>query len=166
MIYCEEKVVAFIGLGSNLADPIVQIDQARRAINDLAKVDELGFSSLYRSPPMGPQDQPDYTNAVMKVVTQLPALVLLRALQKIENSQGRLRTGERWVARTLDLDLLLFGEQCIREPDLVVPHPGLADRAFVLYPLEEIDKDIQVPGLGTITALVSNCPLSGLIKIN
>jgi 2-amino-4-hydroxy-6-hydroxymethyldihydropteridine diphosphokinase len=66
----------------------------------------------------------------------------------------------------LDLDLLLFGEQCIREPDLVVPHPGLADRAFVLYPLEEIDKDIQVPGLGTITALVSNCPLSGLIKIN
>lgn len=166
MISCKERVVAFVGLGSNLGEPVLQIDLARRAINNLEHVDELGFSSLYRSPPMGPQDQPDYINAVMKVVTQLPALVLLRALQNIENSQERVRTGERWVARTLDLDLLLFGDQCIQDPDLVVPHPGIAKRAFVLYPLAEIDKNIQVPGLGPITSLVLNCPLSGLIKIN
>ncbi len=166
MISCKERVVAFVGLGSNLAEPVLQIDLARRAINGLEHADELGFSSLYRSPPMGPQDQPDYINAVMKVVTTLPAMALLRALQDIENNQGRVRTGERWVARTLDLDLLLFGEQCIQDPDLVVPHPGIAKRAFVLYPLAEIDKDIQVPGLGSIASLVLNCPLSGLIKIN
>jgi len=161
----EEKTVAFVGLGSNLADPVMQIEQARSAINALDKVEEVAFSSLYRSPPMGPSNQPDYTNAVIKVVTGLPALILLRALQKIENVQGRLRTGEHWGPRTLDLDLLLFGEQCIRVPDLVVPHPGLAERAFVIYPLVEIDDTAQVPGLGSIAQLALDCPLSGLVKM-
>ena len=140
------KVVAYIGLGSNLITPEAQIATARQAINALAHVQEYAFSSLYRSPPMGPQDQPDYVNAVMAVKTDLSPMQLLRCLQKIELDQGRVRKDERWGARTLDLDILLYGEEVIDVPDLIVPHYGLAERAFVVYPLQEIAPTIHVPG--------------------
>lgn len=159
------KVIAYIGLGSNLTTPEAQIKAARQAINELDNVQEHAFSSLYRSPPMGPQDQPDYVNAVMAVKTGLSAMALLRRLQKIELDQGRVRKDERWGARTLDLDIILYGEQIIELPDLIVPHYGLAERAFVLYPLQEIAPAIQVPGKGEIADLVSLCPLAGLEKI-
>lgn len=159
------KVIAYIGLGSNLSTPEVQITAARQAINKLDNVEEQAFSSLYRSPPMGPQDQPDYMNAVMAVKTDLSAMVLLRSLQKIELDQGRVRKDERWGARTLDLDILLYGEKIIDLAELIVPHYGLAERAFVVYPLQEIAPTIQVPGQGTITDLVLNCPLAGLEKL-
>ena len=158
--------IAYIGLGSNLSTPEVQINAARHAIKSLPGVVEHAFSSLYRSPPMGPQDQPDYVNAVMAINTDLLAMALLRCLQQIELDQGRVRKDERWGARTLDLDILLYGQQVIDQPDLCVPHYGIAERAFVLYPLQEIAPVIEVPGRGKITELIESCPLDGLIRLS
>jgi 2-amino-4-hydroxy-6-hydroxymethyldihydropteridine diphosphokinase len=157
-------VTAYIGLGSNLANPVEQIKSARTAITQMPRVQELGFSGLYSSPPMGPQDQPDYVNAVMCVATDMLPLDLLRGLQSIENIQGRVRKGQRWGARTLDLDILLYGDQIIELSDLIVPHPGLANRAFVLYPLYEIAPELRVPGKGLIADLLAECPMDRLKK--
>lgn len=161
-----DRVTAYIGLGSNLADPVAQIKSARTAIAQIAEVQELAFSSLYHSPPMGPQDQPDYVNAVMCIATDLPPIDLLRCLQRIENEQGRVRKGERWGARTLDLDVLIYGEQMIDLPDLIVPHPGLTERAFVLYPLHEIAPQLLVPGKGSIADLLAKCPMNELERLD
>ena len=113
---------------------------------------------------MGPQDQPDYVNAVMAVATDLSPIELLRALQVIENSHGRVR-GERWGSRTLDLDILLYGDQIIALPDLTVPHIGLTERAFVLYPLYEIAPQLIIPNKGRLVDLLKNCPLAGLTRL-
>lgn len=156
------KVVAYIGLGANLGDPVMTIESARSAVSRIADVRELAFSSLYRSTPMGPADQPDYVNAVMAVETTLAPLALLRELQIIETAYGRVRTGERWGPRTLDLDLLLYGDETIVSDVLTVPHPGIADREFVLYPLAEIAPDLDIPGRGPLADLVSKCPQRGL----
>jgi 2-amino-4-hydroxy-6-hydroxymethyldihydropteridine diphosphokinase len=160
------KEIAYIGLGSNLATPEAQINTARNAITDLPGVSEVAFSSLYRSPPMGPQDQPDYINAVMAIKTDLSAIELLRCLQQIELDHGRVRKDERWGARTLDLDILLYGQQIIDQPDLIVPHYGLAERAFVLYPLQEIAPELEVPGKGEMAELLASCPLDGLVRLS
>lgn len=157
-------VTAFIGLGSNLEEPVSQLNNAHKAIGKLDKVKEIAFSSLYSSPPMGPSDQPDYVNAVMSVETDLAAIDLLRCLQGIENSQGRVRN-RRWGERTLDLDLLLYGDEKINIPDLIVPHVGIKERAFVLYPLQEIAPGLNIPALGGIDELVSQCPPGGLEKL-
>jgi 2-amino-4-hydroxy-6-hydroxymethyldihydropteridine diphosphokinase len=157
--------LVFIGLGSNLEQPVTQIKKARVAINRLEKVQEVAFSNLYQSLPMGKKDQPDYINAVMAVNTTLEPIALLRYLQQIENQQGRIRKGERWTARTLDLDMLLYGDQHIDLPDLQVPHYGIADRAFVLYPLYEIASELDIPGFGHISDLIEKTPLDGLEKI-
>jgi 2-amino-4-hydroxy-6-hydroxymethyldihydropteridine diphosphokinase len=114
---------------------------------------------------MGPQDQPDYVNAVMAVNTGLSAIKLLRNLQKIELDQGRVRKDERWGARTLDLDILLYGSEVIDVPDLIVPHYGMAVRAFVLYPLLEIAPDLAIPELGSVNDCVDKCPLGGLERL-
>ncbi len=160
-------VEVYIGLGSNLQNPQQQLKQARISLANHQHMTECGFSSLYASPPMGPQDQPNYVNAVMCVDTDLSALEMLRALQQIENTQGRVRKGERWGARTLDLDLLLYANQHIVLPNLIVPHIGLSERAFVLYPLQEIaPEDLVIPGKGTVMQLVSQCPMNGLEKVS
>ncbi len=160
-------VEVYIGLGSNLENPAEQIKHARLSIANQAHISEVSFSSLYASPPMGPQDQPDYVNAVMRINTDLSAIELLKVLQKIEIDFGRVRKGERWGARTLDLDLLLYADQQIELPDLTVPHIGLSERAFVLYPLQEIaPEELVVQGKGTIKQLVSLCPLNGLEKLD
>ena len=155
-------IIAYIGLGSNLQQPELQITTARNAIVALPRVVEVAFSSLVQSPPMGPQDQPHYINAVMAISTTLQPLVLFEHLQQIENVQGRVRRTQRWVARTLDLDLLLYGDQFIDIPALTVPHIGIASRAFVLYPLHEIAPDLTIPGLGAVADLMAQCPLNGL----
>lgn len=161
-----DRVTVYIGLGSNLANPAEQIKSARTAIAQIAGVQELAFSSLYHSSPMGPQDQPDYVNAVMCVATDLPPIDLLRCLQSIENAQGRVRKDQRWGARTLDLDILIYGDQLIELPDLIVPHIGLADRAFVLYPLYEIAPQLLVPGKGHIAELLTKCPMNELKRLD
>jgi 2-amino-4-hydroxy-6-hydroxymethyldihydropteridine diphosphokinase len=159
-------IIVYIGLGSNLATPVAQIKSARTAIAAQAGVQERGFSSLYRSAPMGPQDQPDYINAVMAIATDLSPMALLRCLQSIENNHGRVRTGEQWGARTLDLDILIYGDQKIDLPELTVPHKGLVNRSFVLYPLFEIAPQLVVPGKGPIADLVAACPLAGLERLD
>ena len=155
-------VTAYIGLGSNLDNPVAQIKSARAAIALLEGVSELTFSSLYHSLPMGPQDQPDYINAALSVETYLTPIALLRSLQAIETIQGRVRKDERWGARTLDLDILLYGDEEIDVPDLMVPHTGISERSFVLYPLFEIAPQLIIPGKGIIADLVAKCPLNGL----
>ncbi|KAF3977491.1 MAG: 2-amino-4-hydroxy-6-hydroxymethyldihydropteridine diphosphokinase [Methylococcales symbiont of Iophon sp. n. MRB-2018] len=159
-------IEVYIGLGSNLQQPKQQIKQARLAIAKQKNIEEAGFSSLYASPPMGSQDQPDYVNAVMKIITSLSAIKLLRVLQSIEHQQGRVRKAEQWGARTLDLDLLLYGDQQIEHPDLIVPHLGLTKRAFVLYPLQEITQtDLYIPSKGMLKHLLAQCSLNGLEKV-
>lgn len=159
-------VDVYIGLGSNLENPAEKIIQARSFIAHHPLMTELNFSSLYSSPPMGPKDQPDYVNAVMSVSTELPAIDLLTVLQSIENDFGRDRSTIRWGARTLDLDILIYGSQQLDLPELKIPHIGMAERAFVLYPLQEIAPDgLFVPGKGDIDSLVLQCPLDGLEKI-
>ncbi len=161
-----ERVIAYLGLGSNLANPALQITSARIAIAAIAGVEELAFSSLYRSLPMGPQDQPDYVNAVMCIATSLPPMDFLHRLQQIENDQGRVRKTERWGARTLDLDVLVYGEQMIELPNLIVPHVGIRDRAFVLHPLYEIAPELLIPGKGNIADLLAQCPMNGLKRLD
>lgn len=158
----DSSVTAYIGLGSNLSSPVQQVLEGRLEISALTGVTETAFSSLYRSSPMGPQDQPDYVNAVMAVHTTLTASTLLHSLQAIEDRHHRVRL-ERWGARTLDLDLLLFGNQQIHDPELTVPHPGIARRAFVLYPLGEIaEPSLSIPGLGMLQDLMLKCPPNDL----
>ncbi|MDD2768388.1 MAG: 2-amino-4-hydroxy-6-hydroxymethyldihydropteridine diphosphokinase [Methylococcus sp.] len=156
---------AYIGLGGNLGDAAGTVRTARQSIGALIGIRELAFSSLYRSAPMGPSDQPDYVNAVMKVATTLAPLELLHALQQIEQTCGRVRTGERWGPRTLDLDLLLYDELVLDSEVLTIPHPGIAEREFVLYPLAEIASNLKIPSRGPLRELVQNCPLRGLSVI-
>lgn len=155
-------VTAYIGLGSNLGDPAGRIRGALADLASLPRTHVLQASSFYRSPPLGPSDQPDYVNAVAALDTGLAPAALLDALQALEAKHGRVRDGRRWGPRTLDLDLLLYGDTQLATPRLTVPHPGLPQRAFVLYPLAEIAPDLQVPGLGSVQALLAHCPQAGL----
>lgn len=115
---------------------------------------------------MGPQDQPDYLNAVVKFQTDLDPLALLDVLQDIETHHGRVRSGERWGPRTLDLDLLLYADQVIDTPRLTVPHPGIADRSFVLLPLAELTPDLTIPVLGEVSDLVGQCQQFDIRRLN
>ncbi|MDT8372180.1 MAG: 2-amino-4-hydroxy-6-hydroxymethyldihydropteridine diphosphokinase [Gammaproteobacteria bacterium] len=151
----------YIGLGSNLAEPVKQINWAIDALNALADSAVIKQSSLYSSPPMGPQDQPDYVNAVVLIDTELSPHLLLDGLQAIEQQQGRVRK-RHWGERTIDLDILIYDDVAIDDDRLVLPHPGIADRSFVLYPLAEIAPDIDIPNLGNIGQLVENCPCAGI----
>ncbi len=136
-------VRCYIGLGSNLGDSQQLL---RDAVQQLRKLGDVAVSSLYRSPPMGPQDQPDFCNAVASLDTYLTPLDLLDALQAIEQRAGRLRL-RHWGERTLDLDVLLYAEQHINHERLTVPHIGLLQREFVVLPLLDLDKNIEVDGL-------------------
>ncbi|GAB6141061.1 2-amino-4-hydroxy-6-hydroxymethyldihydropteridine diphosphokinase [Methylosoma difficile] len=158
-------VTAYIGLGSNLASPAEQLITARNRINATPGITELAFSSLYHSAPMGPQDQPDYVNAVMGILTTLSPLDLLRSLQNIEHLQGRVRDGERWGARTLDLDLLIYGNEQLDLPELTIPHAGICQRAFVLLPLAEIAPDLVIPDNRAIADLLKNCPPTDIERL-
>lgn len=146
---------AYIGIGSNLEAPATQVERALAAIAALPGCKLVSSSSKYLSAPLGPADQPDYINAVVAILTRLNAADLLAELQAIERTQGRTRSGERWGARTLDLDLLVFGSESIDEPGLTVPHPRIAERNFVLLPLAEIAPQLQIPGLGAVAVVAA-----------
>ncbi len=137
----------FVGIGSNLDNPAGQVASAMAALQGLPQTDLVARSSLYQSAPFGPIEQPDFVNAVVQLETRLGAAELLRRLQGIERRHGRLR-GERWGPRVIDLDLLVYGDEFIDEKALTVPHPGIAERNFVLLPLQEIAPDLVIPGLG------------------
>ena len=146
-------VVAAIGVGSNLDDPAAQVELAIRRLGQLPGVRILARSSLYRSAPLGPQDQPDFANAVVLVETGLSARMLLDGLQAIETDLGRRRDSARWGPRVIDLDLLLYGDLELDEPGLTVPHPRMHERNFVLLPLREIAPEVDIPGRGPLGAI-------------
>ncbi|CBL45585.1 7,8-dihydro-6-hydroxymethylpterin-pyrophosphokinase [gamma proteobacterium HdN1] len=138
-------VTAYIGLGSNLQNPAAQLECALQALRKQPGILMVKASSFYRSKAVGPGDQPDYVNAAVQLETTLSPIGLLDALQSIENTQGRVRGEIRWVARTLDLDLLLYGDQTIQHSRLQVPHPRMTERAFVLKPLLELAPTLRLP---------------------
>lgn len=155
----------FIGLGSNLSEPTQQLTSALSAIDELADTKIVKCSSLYSSKPMGPQDQPDYVNAVAQLQSGLAPLNLLSALQKIEYSHGRTRDGQRWTARTLDLDILLYDDKIISLPDLIVPHAGMKEREFVLYPLFEIAPELRLPCGNSLKSILHRVSRNGLFVL-
>ena len=155
------SVCVYIGLGSNLQKPVQQITKALEDLNDIEGSRLIKDSGLFKSPPMGPQDQPDYINAVALLETELDVESLLDQLQLIEKQHGRIRT-RYWGERTLDLDILLYGDDVINTERLTIPHKGLTDREFVLYPLQKIDPDLFIPGKGKLKNLIEQCPVSGI----
>ncbi len=148
--------LAYIALGSNQASPLDQIAHALNAIAAIPQSRVVATSSFYRTPPLGPQDQPDYLNAAVALETELSPEALLDHTQRIELEQGRERKAERWGPRTLDLDIMLFGELTLSTPRLTVPHYDMKNRAFMLVPLLEIAPDCVFPeGLRVADVLVT-----------
>ncbi|QIZ77684.1 2-amino-4-hydroxy-6-hydroxymethyldihydropteridine diphosphokinase [Ferrimonas lipolytica] len=147
----------YIALGANLAQPDQQLRQALQALAQLPQTSLVSHSQLYRSPPMAGMVQPDYCNAVAAIDTALSPIALLDHLQQLEHNQGRERHS-RWGARTLDLDILLYGDQQIESERLTVPHYGIAERIFVLLPLFELAPALLLPDGKPLVSLVSNCP--------
>lgn len=151
----------FIALGSNLQNPLQQIKVAISELQKLADTTLIKTSSLYKSTPMGPLDQPDFINAVVEINTTLSAMALLAQLQNIENLHGRARI-QHWGPRTLDLDLLLYGAEIIASAELIIPHPGITTRAFVLCPLMEIAPALILPTGEAVCELVARCERVGI----
>ena len=144
---------AYVGLGSNLDRPAEQVEGA---IEELAGIDAtrvVARSSLYRSAPLGGIEQPEFVNAAVALLTRLDAPALLVELHNIERRRGRVRDGTRWGPRVIDLDLLVYSDRVVNEPDLILPHPGIAERNFVLLPLTEIAPELRVPGVGRLANL-------------
>lgn len=156
--------IAFVALGSNLDDPESKVREAIAALAALPQTRLLAASSLYRSAPVGHADQPDFVNAVAQLATILAPQDLLAALLAIEHDFGRERTF-RNAPRTLDLDLLLYGELCINEPGLTVPHPRMQQRAFVLAPLLEIAPACVIPGIGPAADWLARCTDQALVRL-
>ena len=148
----------FVGVGSNLGDRWGHLAQAVRGLRGAPRLAFVAASRVWDAAPLGPP-QPRYLNAVLELETDLPALALLDVLQEIERSAGRVHSPVRWSARPLDLDLLLYGDEVLRQPRLVVPHPGLVARRFVLAPLAELCPERVVPGTGrTVAQLLALLP--------
>jgi 2-amino-4-hydroxy-6-hydroxymethyldihydropteridine diphosphokinase len=141
---------AYVGLGSNLQEPTRQLENAFELLAGIPGTRLIRKSALYRSAPFGGVEQPDFVNAAAALMTRLPAAELLRELQRIEDERGRERGDVRWGPRVLDLDLLVYSDQKIDEQDLIIPHPGIGERNFVLLPLGEVAPGLNIPGLGQI----------------
>ncbi|MGD8175599.1 2-amino-4-hydroxy-6-hydroxymethyldihydropteridine diphosphokinase [Marinimicrobium sp. ARAG 43.8] len=156
-------IPCYIGLGSNLDSPRRHIAQALKELAELPNSRLVSTSPCYRTAPVGPP-QPDFINAVARLDTTLAPLSLLDELQTLEQAHQRQR-GEHWGPRTLDLDLLLYGQQTLREPRLTVPHPEMPHRAFVLYPLMDIAPNLVLPSGASLESLLSQCPPEGIERI-
>ena len=137
--------LAYIAIGSNLASPLEQVNAAVNALAEIPDSRVISVSSFYRTPPLGPQDQPDYLNAAVVLETELGPEALLDNTQRIELQQGRVRKAERWGPRTLDLDIMLFGHEVINTERLTVPHYDMKNRGFMLWPLFEVAPDLTFP---------------------
>jgi 2-amino-4-hydroxy-6-hydroxymethyldihydropteridine diphosphokinase len=157
-------VTAYVALGSNLEDPVSQVRAGLRALAALPRTRLIAASSLYRNPPAGYRDQPDFVNAVAQIETHLAPRALLDALLAIERSHGRLRDFPN-APRTLDLDILIYGEKVVCETGLTIPHPRMLERAFVLVPLAEIAPAAVVPGRGCVAELVTRMDATGLVRL-
>lgn len=156
---------AFIGLGSNLEEPSQQISTAISELEQLSQCKNLTCSHWYQSKAIGPEGQPDYINAAVRLETSLDPQALLQQLQTIENNHGRQRT-IRWGARTLDLDLLLYGDRQIDEPNLTIPHPEIMNRDFVLYPLYDLAPELELPNGQKISSLIEKMTATDLQRLS
>lgn len=157
----------YIGIGGNLNDAKATVLSAIKALKQLPDCQWVGVSSLFESIPLTTDnsgEQPKYINAVAAIDTTLDPLALLDATQQIEQQHGRQRTGERWGPRTLDLDILLFGDRIIDHPRLVVPHYGLEQREFVLYPLQQLQPDLVLPNGRSLQQIIEKVPYNGMIE--
>jgi 2-amino-4-hydroxy-6-hydroxymethyldihydropteridine diphosphokinase len=147
--------LVYVGLGSNLGDREATIRRAVELLEAAAGLDVVAVSSLRETDPVGYEDQPKFLNGAAAIRTELAPQALLEQLQDVERQLGRDRSGPRFGPRTIDLDLLLYGDETLDEPGLQVPHPRLADRRFVLEPLAELDEGLEVPGRGSIRDLLA-----------
>ncbi|MBI3095354.1 MAG: 2-amino-4-hydroxy-6-hydroxymethyldihydropteridine diphosphokinase [Rhodocyclales bacterium] len=154
----------FIALGANLGDPVATVQAAILALRELPQTEFAAASSLYRTAPVGLRHQPDFINAVVELIAVAPAPTLLQALFEIEARFGRRRSVKN-APRTLDLDLLLYGDELSDDPDLTLPHPRLHERAFVLAPLAEIAPQLVIPGRGAVAELLLRCADQQIEKI-
>lgn len=148
--------LAYIALGSNLASPLDQVNAAMTALGEIPQSRIVAVSSLYRTPPLGPPDQPDYLNAAVALETDLTPETLLDHTQRIELQQGRVRKAERWGPRTLDLDIMLFGNLTLNTERLTVPHYDMKNRGFMLWPLFEIAPDLHFPDGTSLQGILAN----------
>jgi 2-amino-4-hydroxy-6-hydroxymethyldihydropteridine diphosphokinase len=158
-------VRAFVGLGSNLGDPVNQVRIALDELSQLSATHLIRQSGFYRTPPWGNTEQPDFVNAVAEIETGLTPRQLLDSLLRIESRAGRVREGLRWGPRLIDLDLLLYGDERIDESSLHVPHPHMHERAFVMVPLAELAPSLQLPGIGMLADLAASLDTSSCIRI-
>lgn len=152
----------YLALGSNLAEPLQQIEAALAALDALPATQRIATSAFYRTPPYGPPDQPDYLNAAVALETTLAPETLLDYTQGIERDHGRVRKAERWGPRTLDIDLMLFGTLELNTPRLTVPHYDMLNRAFMLLPLLEIAPDAALPDGRSLQAVVATLDCSSI----
>lgn len=159
------ETVAYIGIGSNLDDPARQVRDAIEALAHVPATRRRGVSRLYRTAPWGKTAQPDFVNAAVALATTLEPKALLDALLAIERRQGRRRDGTRWAPRRIDLDMLVYGDRHINEPGLRIPHPYIAERAFVLLPLADLDPDLNVPGRGRVRELLEKVDASACVAL-
>ena len=157
---------AYVGLGSNLDEPAVQVRGALAALGKIPATRLVRASSLYGSRPMGPVSQPDFINAVAGLLTQLEVGDFFSQLRALEGQLGRLPPRERWGPRRIDLDLLVFAQLRIDTPELQLPHPGIVERNFVLYPLAEVAPELPVPGCGRIAELLARVTPEGLWRLD
>ena len=155
-------IQVFLALGSNLQQPLDQVTAALAALDQIPDTQVVRCSPFYRSRPLGPADQPDYLNAVVELATTLAPEQLLDHTQLIEQQQGRVRKAERWGPRTLDLDILLFGNAVIHTARLTVPHYDMKNREFMLYPLAAIAPDLQFPDGESLATRLAAVPRNGL----
>lgn len=154
--------LAYIALGSNLAEPLSQVNDALAALAQIPHSRIVATSPFYRTPPLGPQDQPDYLNAAVALETALTPEALLDNTQRIELQQGRVRKAERWGPRTLDLDIMLFGDETINTERLTVPHYDMKNRAFMLLPLAQIAPALRYPDGERLTDVLERLDCSAI----
>jgi len=157
--------IVYLGLGANLNNPKTQLEKAIKTLSELDHCQLEKCSSFYQSQPMGPQDQGDYINAIIKMSINLSPIELLDSCQRIELEQGRVRKHERWGPRTLDLDLLLYNNDMINTVRLVVPHYGMKQRNFVLLPLFEISPELVFPDGSVLSNLIKETNTQGIQKL-
>jgi 2-amino-4-hydroxy-6-hydroxymethyldihydropteridine diphosphokinase len=156
---------AYVGVGSNLNDPGAQVLQALARLAQLPRTRVELTSPLYGSKPMGPIAQGDFVNAVAGLLTELEAPALFAELRALEAALGRPAVHERWGPRAIDLDLLSYSRERRAGPDLVLPHPGIPERNFVLYPLADIAPELDLPGLGHVAELAGKVTAEGLWRL-
>jgi len=158
-------VRAFVSLGSNLGDKKANLERAMQLLSKVEGLVIKGVSSFYRTAPVGPVQQDWFVNNVLELMVKLKPRELLNVLLAIERKMGRVHD-IRWGPRLIDLDLLLYGDNLINEKDLIVPHPRMSERAFVIIPLDELDPDLYIPGLEYVTILAAELVFQDVQKIS